>query len=1043
MKYDRYNLARTKRELDSRGWKRAEKAGVAFRGLLLTALVGVAVLGICMAVGLFRGILDTAPDISKIDVTPTGFSTFVYDSEGNQTAKLVSTDANRIPVTLSQVPLDLQHAFVAIEDERFYEHSGIDIQGIVRAAIRGLTTGNFDQGASTITQQLLKNSVFTGWTNETFSEAIRRKIQEQYLAVELEKTMSKDDILINYLNTINLGHNTLGVQAASQRYFDKDVSRLTLSECAVIAGITQNPTKYDPITYPANNDERRRMVLEKMLEQGYIDETQYRDAIEDPVYSRIHIVDEETDDNKIQSYFVDALTNQVLDDLQKEGYTEQQAYTLLYSGGLKIYSTQDPSIQAICDEVVADDSLYPNGTRWYLTYSLSIRHADDSVDNYSSGMLRQWLRDNNIARSLLFSSKDDAVNAYTSYREAMTGEGDTVAGEHINLQPQPQISLTIEDQHTGNVVAMVGGRGDKTANRTLNRAYDTYRQPGSTFKVVSTYAPALDAGGFTLASTQNDAPFTYKDGVTPVRNWYGESYRGLCSVRDGIRDSLNIVAVKTLTDITPELGYSYLQDFGITSLVSNEEINGQIYSDVQQTLALGGITKGVTNFELNAAYATIANGGMYLAPKMYTKITDHDGNIVLDADNRETRRVIKETTAWLLTSAMQDVVTKGTGTSVNFGTTPIAGKTGTTSDENDVWFAGYTNYYCATAWAGYDENTDLVGSESRLARTIWRAVMEKVHEGLPSSSFEMPDGIIQMSVCRASGKLPVNGSCRSNLVTEYFDKDMVPTETCDVHGTTEYCEVTGLPAVEDCPFKTTGRIHNAMNGVTCPHTEEFMAQDNIDAVIEEERAWMESRQLGGTVILQGENPDADRVKLENELSDKESALGTATQQAQIGQDHLNEVNSNYANAERGLQQAQAALQQAQASGNAEEAARLEQEVAQAQAAYAEVAAAKQEAEQYAAATQQQAETARQEAESARNAVNQYNAGTSTANGTSTASGTTTADETAEQADGTAGQTDGTAADGTVSAGNAADAAGAQAAGADAAVNQTPDVIAAQ
>ncbi|MBO5998958.1 MAG: transglycosylase domain-containing protein, partial [Lachnospiraceae bacterium] len=258
--------------------------------LIIIVACGAVCMGLCLAYGAFKGVIDSAPDIGNINVTPTGFSTFVYDSDGRQIAKLVSTDSNRIPVTGDMIPQNLKDAFVAIEDERYYSHSGIDIQGIIRAGVKGLTTGHFSEGASTITQQLLKNNVFTSWTSESFTESIRRKIQEQYLAVELEKNMSKEDILVNYMNTINLGHNTLGVQAASLRYFGKSVSDLNLSECAVIAGITQNPSAYDPIEYPENNEGRRESVLDHMLKCGFITQPEYDEAISDNVYTRIQTV---------------------------------------------------------------------------------------------------------------------------------------------------------------------------------------------------------------------------------------------------------------------------------------------------------------------------------------------------------------------------------------------------------------------------------------------------------------------------------------------------------------------------------------------------------------------------------------------------------------------------------------------------------------------------------------------------------------------------------------------------------------------------------
>lgn len=909
MRFDQNSVLRREEELNAKGRRRLQKIWLTIRCLILIAILGTAAALACVVYGGFEAVLDTAPDITGIDVTPTGFSTFVYDNEGNQTARLVSTDANRIPVTMDMVPVNLQHAFVAIEDERFYEHSGIDIEGILRAAVTGLTTGSFSQGASTITQQLIKNNVFENWTNETFSQSVRRKIQEQYLAVELEKTMSKDDILLNYMNTINLGHNTLGVQAASLRYFGRSVSTLSLSECAVIAGITQNPTKYDPITYPENNDRRRKVVLKRMLDQGYISKSEYEEAVADDPYTGIQIINEETNDNEIQSYFVDALTEQVLVDLQAKGYTEQQAYTLLYSGGLKIYSTQDPQIQQICDDVVSDESNYPAGTKWYLEISLSVQSEDGTVTNYSSEMFKQYLQDNGIQKTLIFSSEDAANEAYETYKASVVGDGDTVIGEKLNLQPQPQISLTIEDQSTGSVVAMVGGRGEKTANRTLNRAYDVVRQPGSTFKVVSTYAAALDAGDKTLASTQLDAAYAYEDG-TPVRNWYGESYRGLSSLRVGIQNSMNIVAVKTLTDITPRLGYTYLLDLGFTTLVDNEEIGGQIFSDVQQTLALGGITKGVSNFQLNGAYAAIANGGEYIEPKLYTKITDHDGNVILGEDDRVRRRVLGENTAWLLTSAMEDVVTKGTGRSAALSKQPVAGKTGTTSDENDVWFAGYTPYYTCTTWAGYDENTDLSGSESGYAKSIWQKVMEEIHADLPVKDFEKPSGIVECEVCASSGKLPVEGRC-SDIVTEYFDADKVPTTYCDIHYSGLICAKTGLPAQPACPYAVEGNGTFEESGQMCPHDEMTMASADASTLAADQKeaiAEMKAREAA-------EAEEARQKELEEKISEMTTAEQTAVTDAQ---NTLNAAQQQLSNEAATLKAAQDRLVEARNSGDAEQ-----------------------------------------------------------------------------------------------------------------------------
>ena len=874
MNYTKKGIRAKQKSLHAKTTKLGKKLLLAILNLSLLGIVAVGIIGMSMAFGIFRGVIDTAPSIENVKVTPTGFSTFVYDLEGNQTAKLVSQNSNRIPVSQDMIPEDLAHAFVAIEDERFYEHNGIDIKGIFRAGYIAITTGfQRMEGASTITQQLLKNNVFTNWTNEdSFIESVKRKIQEQYLAIELTKSMSKDEVLLNYMNSINLGQNTLGVQAASMRYFNKSVNNLTLSECAVIAGITQNPSRYNPISHPDNNADRRKKVLKHMLEQGYISQEEHDEALADDVYSRIQIVNEDSEEDTVNTYFVDALTDDVMNDLLAAGYNETQAFTLLYSGGLKIYSTQDPHIQSICDEVFSNEENYPANTRWYLNYALTIKKANGDYENHSTEMLRAYFKEQNSSYNLIYDSQEEAYADIELYQSAVLASGDAVFDEKISLTPQPQVSLTVEDQSTGYVVAMVGGRGPKEGSRTLNRATDTVRQPGSTFKIVSAYAPALDSAGLTLATMINDSPFNYASG-RPVNNWWGSEYRGLNSIRMGIIQSMNVVTVKVLTLITPQLGYDYVKNFGFTTVVDREEImvNGevQIYSDIQQSLALGGLTHGVTNEELNAAYACIANGGTYIKPKLYTKVVDHDGNVILDNTQPDSKQVIKETTAWLLTDAMQTVVTQGTGASVNFGNMAIAGKTGTTSDYNDIWFCGYTPYYTASVWAGYDNNVKLrKGEERNVAKKLWRAVMARIHEELPSTSFQMPaSGIVQATVCARSGKLPIAGLCDGTLKTEYFAEGTVPTESCDVHYQGSICQYTNMPASEPCPFKVEGvleltpledpllqqgssvtqQVTNEDGSIstvvvpgqttnTCPHNVEFMTQPGIEAIIEQQRA---------------------------------------------------------------------------------------------------------------------------------------------------------------------------------------------------------------
>ena len=718
------------------------------------------------------------------------------DNQGNETATLVASGSNRVYVTIDEIPLDLQHAFVAIEDARFYEHNGIDITGIVRAGITGITSGRFSQGASTITQQLLKNNVFTDWTSESsFADKMERKIQEQYLAIQLEKVEDKDWILENYLNTINLGQNTLGVQAASQRYFNKDVSELTLSECAVIAGITQNPSRYNPVSNPDANAERRTKVLNNMLDQGYIDQAAYDTAMADNVYDRIQIVDSETASDNINSYFVDALTEQVIDDLMEvKGYTETQAYKALYEGGLTIYSTQDPSIQQICDEEVNNADNYGSETKYSCSYRLTIQKADGTYQNYSEQTMLSYYQSKNSKYNIDFDSKEAVDAAIEQYKADIMEDGDTIVpnGESITYTIQPQASMTVIDQSTGEVKAIVGGRGDKTANKTLNRATDTKRQPGSTFKILSAYAPALDIGGMTLASVQDDAPYTYSNAAhTPVNN-YDKSYRGFTTIREGITYSINIVAVKTLTDIGVDIGYEYLQNFGFSTLCD---------SDRTQALALGGITNGVTNLELTAAYATIANGGTYTKPRFYTKILDHDGNVLID-NTPQTHTVLKETTAWLLTNAMEDVLTNGTGRPAHFNGMPQAGKSGTTSSDRDALFAGYTPYYTCVVWGGYDDNAEL--SYTTYPKTLWKSVMGRIHENLDYKDFDKPDGITTATVCKKSGKLAVAGLCDSDprgsmVESEYFASGTVPKDYCDHHVRVTIDLSTGGIATDTCP----------------------------------------------------------------------------------------------------------------------------------------------------------------------------------------------------------------------------------------------------
>ena len=821
MNYGKRSTSKKRNALISRTSMLEKRAHVSFIRVLFTALIAVCVMVICLGIGSFRGVIAGAPDVNDVDISPLGYATFLYDDQGTQMRQLSAPTSNRLPVSLDQIPVSLQHAVVAIEDERFYEHNGIDVRGIARAGMKAITTGNFSEGASTITQQLLKNNVFTDWTNEsTQLERFTRKFQEQYLAVQIEKKYDKNVILENYLNTINLGAGAYGVQAAARQYFNKDVWDLNLSECATLAGITQAPTKYNPIENPKENAKRRKEVLDHMLDQGYITQEQYDDAINDDVYTRIQEAQASNtqSSSKTYSYFEDELTKQVINDLMNiKGYTKTQAQNLLYSGGLKIMTTQDPDIQNIVDEEYSDPSNYPDYVQYALDYALTVKQPDGQEVNYSKEMMKLYFQNEDPSFDLLFDSQDEGQTYVDRYKANILADGSTVVAERVSFAPQPQSAMTIIDQHTGYVKAIIGGRGTKTASLTLNRATDSTRQPGSTFKIVSTYAAALNEKGMTLATTYEDQPITYDNGA-PVNNASG-SFNGTTTIRTAIRNSVNTVAVQCFEDVTPELGLKYLDNFGFTTLAHGTEAdtdaNGNVYTDANLPTALGGLTYGVKNVELCAAYAAIANGGNYIKPVYYTKILDHNGNVLIE-NNSVGRSVIKETTAYLLTSAMEDVVKKGTGTACQLDNMTVAGKTGTTEDYNDLWFVGYTPYYTCAVWSGYDNNEKIPEDARNFHKNLWKKVMTRIHEGLEDRDFDMPSSVEKASVCAETGLLPRSG-CPT--ITEYFDISSLPTEYCDQHfyGSSDYDEedyyyILALPPLRRCDASTEDQNKDRYRG---------------------------------------------------------------------------------------------------------------------------------------------------------------------------------------------------------------------------------------
>ena len=801
MKFTRHSIENRLYEMKSkraRIWHR-------FTGILKTVIlfcfVASLFLGASFGYGLFRGVLDSAPDIHKIHVGPTSYATKIYDKKGNLMSTLVTEGSNRERVSYEELPKDMINAFVAIEDERFWRHNGIDFRSILRA-VRGVVSDDSSAGGgSTITQQLLKNNVFGGGLHEGKFEKYVRKIQEQYLALELEdqpgldKKEIKKSILTEYLNTINLGANTLGVKVAARRYFNKEVSELSLSESTVIAAITKNPSKLNPITHPENNAVRRKQVLHNMLSQGYIDESRYQEALNDPVYERIQNVNLVTQgEDKPYSYYTDELTEQVVDALvERLDYKKEDATKLLYSGGLTIYANQDPDLQAIVDQEINNPENYDTA-KYSISWRYTLQHEDGTIVNFSEKDIEKYLKEGKgISFNGLYTSKDQANKRIEEFKEKVTVDSDRILGETVDYVLEPQASFVLMDPHTGEVLALTGGRGEKKQSKTLNRASNVLRQPGSTFKIITSFAPAIDLYGATLASTYYDSEYTL--GNKTFKNWYSGGYLGFQSIRDGIVYSLNIVAVRCLMEtVKPERGYQYAESLGITSLVKDDE---------NPALALGGLTRGVSNLELTQAFSAIANGGELEKAKFFSKIVDQDGKVLIDTTEDKPTQVMKASTAYLLTDAMKesmesnrafasDVRVSSTSTRAHFDGMSQAGKSGTTSNNRDIWFIGYTPYYIGGVWGGCDDNQVLKDAKTGeynggtgFHKDIWRKIMTKIHEGKTDPGFSKPEDIVEAQVCRKSGKLPTSGCYQdyrgSAVITELFAKGTVPTEKCTYH----------------------------------------------------------------------------------------------------------------------------------------------------------------------------------------------------------------------------------------------------------------------
>lgn len=692
--------------------KKAYSASTILVSLLIILLITCGIVGFCIMVYMIsfkNG--DLAIDLES------------YKNNQNQTSILYATksdksvveiarlhgEENRIWVKLDDVPKNLHYSFIALEDKRFEKHGGVDWVRTTSAVVKD----HLRTGGSTITQQLIKN--LTNENQVTFS----RKFNEILYALNLEDHYSKNEILEAYLNTIPLGSGCYGVQTAAKTYFGKDVSKLNLAECAVLASITKAPTKYNPLINPDNNKERQETCLKMMYEQEYISEKEYNDAKNYkliftnssnyvPSESQKEEQKQETD-KKYQSYYVDYVIDTVIDDFMEQyGYDQKEAWRMAYYGGLKIYTSVDPDVQAQME------SVYENRT----TFPQESSKVEISADNTNEKV---------------------------------------------------QSAMVIMD-YKGRVVGVVGGAGPKAGNRSLNRAIDSPRQPGSSIKPLSVYAPALEENLITWSKSIENFAIVVNGKRWP-ENYGGSigSAGNYVSVQYAVAQSLNTVAARTLQMLTLQKSIDYLTDKFHISTLSLEGRNNDInYS----SMAVGGMTNGVKAIDMAAAYATFGNGGYYYKPYCYTKVTNNDGSVVHLENKQSGKRVLKAGTADVMNELMRTVVTSGTGKGYGVTNFTTFAKTGTTSDNKDKWIVGGTPYYVAAVWYGYDKPIPILNASSYPAAKIFAAVMNPIHKNLPEKEFVKSGETIQKTYCTKSGLL-AGDYCQSTS-TGWFRIDGMP-----------------------------------------------------------------------------------------------------------------------------------------------------------------------------------------------------------------------------------------------------------------------------
>ena len=737
-----------------------------FKSLGTVLLVGLctgAILACYAVVYVQSFIIPQAKDVvASLEIFDASESSTMYYVDG-ETGNLVEMvklygDEDRIWVEYEDIPKNLINATIAIEDKRFYKHQGVDWKRTA-AGVVYMFTGQDIQGGSTITQQLLKN--VTQYDDVT----VKRKILEIFTALEFEKSHSKEEILEWYLNYIYLGERCNGVYTASLNYFGKELQDLTLAECASLISITNNPSIYNPYRYPENNLFRRDLTLEQMAEpeNGFITEAERDAAKAEP----LNLNRESGTSREVETYtwYEDQVITEVLDAMVAElGISREAASVMLYRGGLKIITCFNPEVQAYVDAVYQDRS------------------------------------------TLLMSGRT-------------MEELESKRGQDI------QSAITIVDNANGHVVALSGGVGEKKSSRGWNRATDTVRPPGSSIKPISVYAPALDMGLIGINTVFDDVPLEAQlDEEDPekIDTWPDNSYgynKGLTTVHEAVEDSVNTISLRILQDlVTPQLSYQYLTEtFGLKTLVAYLESNGQIKTDIARApLSMGGLTKGVSTYEMAAAYGVFANNGIYREPTTFLQVLDSDGHILLSNDTSG-EVVLKESTVFYINTLLENVVSpNGTGKSAQLEGMTVAGKTGTTSDNNDKWFVGYTPYYTAAVWVGYDE-MERIQSSSYLAADMWKQVMAPLHEGLEDIGFLVPEDLIVQNYCKDSGMLATEWceiDPRGKRVTSgtFVKGDQLDEKYCGVHVPVKVC--TASTAIPRYDGKASGVYHLA--GPYCP-----------------------------------------------------------------------------------------------------------------------------------------------------------------------------------------------------------------------------------